>query len=304
MSGKTQVKSISASEVSRAHETREQREQRKERKEYQRGRWAIYLFLAIVIVCQLVPFYLAITTSLKPADDMTSALIPRTANLAWSNWTAAINEGGILKSVLNSVIVTAVTTLLVCVLGAAAAYPLARRQTRFNGLVSAFILSMMMIPPLSILVPLYTFLVNIHGSNTYWGIILVLTATNLPLSVFLYTAFIKAIPPAIDEAGTIDGANKLQVFGRLILPMLKPVTATVVIMTGSTVWNDYALSSYILTDPAKQTIAPRVASFFSANTNNLGIAAAAALIAAVPMVVAYMFLQKYFIAGMVAGSVK
>ncbi|WP_339350756.1 carbohydrate ABC transporter permease [Bifidobacterium indicum] len=271
---------------------------------YQRGRWAIYLFLIIVCLCQLLPFYLAVTTSLKPSDDMSSALNMRTHDVAWSNWAAAVNEGGILTSVLNSVVVTVGTTVLVCVLGAAAAYPLARRLTRFNRLVSAFILSMMMIPPLSILVPLYSFLVKIGGVNNYWGIIVVLTATNLPLAVFLYTAFIKAIPPAIDEAGELDGANKLQVFVRLVLPMLKPVTATVVIMTGSTVWNDYALSSYILTDPSAQTIAPRVASFFSANTNNLGIAAAASLIAAAPMVIAYMFLQRYFIAGMVAGAVK
>ena len=271
---------------------------------YQRGRWAIYLFLVIVCLCQLLPFYLAITTSLKPSDDLSSALSMRTHDMAWSNWFEAINEGGILKSVLNSVVVTVGTTAMVCILGAAAAYPLARRLTRFNKLVSALILSMMMIPPLSILVPLYSFLVKIGGVNNYWGIIVVLTATNLPLSVFLYTAFIKAIPPAIDEAGELDGANRLQVFIRLVLPMLKPVTATVIIMTGSTVWNDYALSSYILTDPSAQTIAPRVASFFSANTNNLGVAAAASLIAAVPMVVAYMFLQKYFIAGMVAGAVK
>ncbi|KJY54295.1 ABC transporter, permease protein, putative xylobiose porter [Bifidobacterium coryneforme] len=271
---------------------------------YQRGRWAIYLFLVIVCLCQLLPFYLAITTSFKPSDDLSSALSMRTHDMAWSNWFEAINEGGILKSVLNSVVVTVGTTAMVCILGAAAAYPLARRLTRFNKLVSAFILSMMMIPPLSILVPLYSFLVKIGGVNNYWGIIVVLTATNLPLSVFLYTAFIKAIPPAIDEAGELDGANRLQVFIRLVLPMLKPVTATVIIMTGSTVWNDYALSSYILTDPSAQTIAPRVASFFSANTNNLGVAAAASLIAAVPMVVAYMFLQKYFIAGMVAGAVK
>lgn len=274
------------------------------RKDFQRGRWAIYLFLGIVMLCQLLPFYLAITTSLKPADDMSSALIPRTSDLAWDNWVSAVTEGGILTSVVNSIIVTVCTTILVCVLGAAAAYPLARRTTRLNKFVSAFILSMMMIPPLSILVPLYSFLVKLNGANTYWGVVLVLTATNLPLSVFLYTAFIRAIPRAIDEAGTIDGANKFQVFIRLILPMLKPVTATVVIMTGSTVWNDYALSSYILTDPEVQTIAPRVASFFSANTNNLGIAAAAALIAAAPMVIAYLFLQRYFIAGMIAGSVK
>ena len=273
-------------------------------RQYRRGHWLTYAFLVVVCLCQILPFYLAVTTSLKPADDMSPSLVFRTHDLAWDNWSKAVEEGQILRSVLNSVVVTVGTTLLVCVLGAAAAYPLARRLTRCNRFVSGFILSMMMIPPLSILVPLYSFMVKIGGVNNYWGIILILTATNLPLSIFLYTAFIKAIPSAIDEAGEIDGANKLQVFGRVILPMLKPVTATVAIMTGSTVWNDYALSSYILTDPNSQTIAPRVASFFSANTNNLGIAAAASLLAAAPIVVAYMFLQRYFIAGMVAGAVK
>ena len=186
---------------------------------------------------------------------------------------------------VNSVIVTVCTTLIVCVVGAAAAYPLARRATRFNKVISALILATMMVPPLSILVPLYTMLVNLGGANTYWGIVLVLAAINMPLSVFLYTAFIRSIPVSVDEAGMIDGANRFTIFVRLILPMLKPVTATVIIMTGTTVWNDYALSVYLLTDADKQTIAPRVASFFAANSSNLGTAAAAALIAAAPMVI-------------------
>lgn len=271
---------------------------------YQRGRWAIYLFLAIVVVCQLLPFYLAINASMKPQTDMSSTLMPRLHDIAWDNWTAAITDGQILHSVANSVIVTVCTTLIVCVVGAAAAYPLARRATRFNKVISALILATMMVPPLSILVPLYTMLVNLGGANTYWGIVLVLAAINMPLSVFLYTAFIRSIPVSVDEAGMIDGANRFTIFVRLILPMLKPVTATVIIMTGTTVWNDYALSVYLLTDADKQTIAPRVASFFAANSSNLGTAAAAALIAAAPMVIAYLFLQKYFIAGMIAGAEK
>lgn len=268
------------------------------------GHWAIYLFLIVVALLQLLPFFLAINTSMKPGDDLSSTLLPRLYDIQWDNWSRAISEGQILVSIKNSVVVTLFTTLLVCVLGAAAAYPLARRRTKGNAIVSSLILAMMMIPPLSILVPLYTLMVDMGGVNTYWGIILVLTATNLPLSVFLYTAFIKAIPEAVDEAGMIDGANRFIIFTRLILPMLKPVTATVVIMTGTSVWNDYALSNYILTDASAQTIAPRVASFFSANANSLGLAASSALIAALPIVVAYLFLQKYFIAGMIAGVEK
>lgn len=108
---------------------------------YQRGRWAIYLFLAIVVVCQLLPFYLAINASMKPQTDMSSTLMPRLHDIAWDNWTAAITDGQILHSVVNSVIVTVCTTLIVCVVGAAAAYPLARRATRFNKVISALILA-------------------------------------------------------------------------------------------------------------------------------------------------------------------
>lgn len=110
----------------------------------------------------------------------------------WSNFATAITDGGILKAIVNSVIITLCSTVITCLVGAAAAYPLARRQTRGNKLVSAGILAIMMIPPLSILVPLYSFLVQIGGVNSYWGIVLVLSTTNLPLAIFLYTAFIRA----------------------------------------------------------------------------------------------------------------
>lgn len=273
-------------------------------KQHHRGRWAVYLFLVIVCLVQLVPFWLAICQSTKPASDLSSTLVPRFNDIHWSNFSDAINEGGILRAILNSVIVTVGTTVLTCIVGAMAAYPLARRRTRWNKFVSSFILALMMIPPLSILVPLYTFLVRIGGVNSYWGTILVLATGNLPLAIFLYTAFIRAIPRSIDEAGMVDGAGPMRIFFTLILPLLKPVTATVIIMTGVGAWNEYALSGYLLSDQSMQTIAPRVASFFSAQSNNLGAGAAAALIAALPIIIAYMFLQRYFIEGMVAGSVK
>lgn len=265
------------------------------------GRAAIYLFLAIVMVCQLLPFYLAINSSMKPTNDLSSTLAPRLHDVAWSNWSDAVTEGGIPRAIFNSLIVTVCSTVLVCLFGAAAAYPLARRRTKINKLLSGFILSLMMVPPLSILVPLYSLLVDIGGVNTYWGTILVLTAGNLPMSVFLYTAFIRAIPQEIDEAGMLDGAGHFRIFFRLVLPLLTPVTTTVIIMTGVGVWNEYAMSNYLLTDPSKQTIAPRVASFFAQNSSNLGVAAAAALMSALPIIIAYLFLQRYFIEGMVAG---
>lgn len=268
------------------------------------GRGAIGLALAVVVLLQLLPFYVALTSSLKPKADLSSRLVPPTGGVFWENFTVAIETGNILRAVLNSAIVTVGATVLVCLFGALAAYPLARRTTRVNNVVLLGIVGLLMVPPLSVLVPLYSLLNQLGGINTYWGVILVLTNMQLPLAVFLYTAFIRGLPVSIEEAAMMDGANMFQVLFRVLFPMLKPVTATVVILTAVATWNEYALSGFLLTQPEMRTIAPAVGSFFSVQSSNLGAASAASLIAVLPILAVYLFLQKYFIKGMVAGAEK
>ena len=161
-----------------------------------------------------------------------------------------------------------------------------------------------MVPPLSILVSLYSVLVKINGVNEYWGIILVLVTFELPLSIVLYTNFISSIPKALDEAAAIDGSGPVRTFFQIILPQLKPVTASVVILTGVHCWNDYQFSLYILQSPKMRTIPLAIASYFSQTTSNINAAAAAALLAILPVVVVFLFLQKYFIRGMVDSAIK
>ncbi|WP_061962886.1 carbohydrate ABC transporter permease [Demequina aurantiaca] len=261
--------------------------------------------VGLIVVCfvQLLPFYVAFTTSLKPKTDLSSQLLPPT-EFYFGNFASALGDGNILRAIFNSIVVTGVSTLLVCVLGALAAYPLARRKTWVNKVVMVLILSMIMVPPLSILVPLYSMMSDFGAINTYWGIILVMVTTHLSLSVFLYAAFLRTIPTSLEEAARLDGANLFQVLFHVVFPLLKPVTATVIILTGIATWNEYALSSYILTKPDVQTIAPAIASFFSTQSSNLGAAAAAALLALAPVLIAYLFLQKWFMKGMVAGAEK
>ncbi len=260
--------------------------------------------LVIVIGMQLLPFYVALTTSLKPKTDLSSQWVFPFGNIYWENFATAIGDGNILRAIANSAIVTIGSTLLICLLGALAAYPLARRNTTGNKLVLLSIVGLIMVPPLSILVPLYTMLTQMGAVNTYWGTILVMTASQLPLSIFLYTAFMRGLPLSVEEAATVDGASTIQLLFRVVFPMLKPVTATVMILTSVTVWNEYALSVFILRSPEMRTIAPSIGAFFSTQNSNLGAAAAAALIAVVPVLIIYLALQRYFIKGMVAGSEK
>ncbi|MFE3452509.1 carbohydrate ABC transporter permease [Nonomuraea sp. NPDC059194] len=265
---------------------------------------ALAVFLGLIALVQLLPFWLALSSSTKPQSDVSSVLIPRITDIAWSNFEEALTSGNVLSAIASTALVTGVSTVFVCLLGAMAAYPLARRLTRFNRFVSGLILSLIMIPPLSTLVPLYTLLTQLGAINTYWGQIVISVAGGLPLSVFLYAAFMRNIPVSLDEAAGIDGANAAQTFFRIIFPLLKPVTATVAILTGVGVWNDYALSNFVLTDPEKRMVAPAVGAFFAQQTSNLGAGSAAALLAVLPVLIAYLCLQRLFMSGMVAGAVK
>ena len=256
-----------------------------------------------ILVVFLAPFYILLSVAFRSPQDLSSYwAFPTQLNL--ENFRNAIEEGKILLSIFNSLVVTVGAVLLVTVVGALAAYPLARRKTRLNMGIKGFVLGIMMVPPLSILVSLYSVLVKINGVNEYWGIILVLVTFELPLSIFLYTNFISSIPKALDEAAAIDGSGPVRTFFQIILPQLKPVTASVVILTGVHCWNDYQFSLYILQSPKMRTIPLAIASYFSQTTSNINAAAAAALLAILPVVVVFLFLQKYFIRGMVDSAIK
>ena len=146
-----------------------------------------------------------------------------------------------MHAVFNTLLITVVAVVLIVLVGAMAAYPLSRVKTKMNRLILSFIVSVMMVPPLSVLVPLYKTMVAIGGINKFWGIIMVSVTYNLPISIFLFTNFIATIPRELDEAGMIDGCSRFGVFYRVVMPALKPVTASVVILTSVYIWNDLSL---------------------------------------------------------------
>lgn len=264
--------------------------------------WKTILAVFITLL-HIVPIYIAFVASVKKQTDFTSYwLFPK--NPFFENYIIAFRDGGVLTGLKNTVIITIVSGLLIVLFGSAAAYPLARIKSNFNRVVIAFITSIMMVPALSLLVPLYTFMVKLQAVNHLWGIVLVHLAFQLPLSVFLYWNFIKTIPSTLDEAASIDGCNQYSLFYRIILPLLKPVTVTVIILTCVNVWNDYQFSLYFLQKPDIRVVTVVISSFFAMTGSNLNVAAAGAMMAVLPMIIVYLFLQKYFVQGMVDGAVK
>lgn len=261
--------------------------------------------IVAILICafHLIPFYIMIGVAMKsPFDTSSRWMLP--GYLYLDNFKEAIRYGKILGSILSNIIITGGSITGITIIGALAAYPLARNQTRLNKGMRTFMLGMMMVPALSLLVPLYSLMGKIGGISTYWGIILILITFSLPTSIFLYTNFVISIPTALDEAAAIDGCPRLKIFFLIILPQLKPVTASVVIMTGVSCWNDYMFSLYFLQSPQLKTVTLSVASFFTQTQSNMGAAAAGALLGIIPIVTLYLCLQKYFIKGMVDSAIK
>ena len=269
------------------------------------GRWGPWRTLIAVVLCavQLVPLYVTLAVALKPQTDLSSTwALPR--HPALGNFARALEEGGILSALLNTAIITAGSTALVVAIGALAAYPLARSRSRFNEAVTLFVLSILMIPGLSLLVPLYVLMVRMHAISTYWGIIPIHVTFQLPLSIFMFTNFIRAIPRELEEAALLEGCGVFGIFLRIVLPLLKPVTVSVVLLTAAQVWNDFQYSVYFLPRPTMRVLTVAIASYFGISGSDLHVAAAGALLAILPMTVLYLLLQKYFVRGMVESAFK
>ncbi len=265
--------------------------------------WWKYLISLLLLVIYLFPFYVILNVSLKSFTDTTSRLkFP--SKIYWGNYQGVFQSGDIFIGIRNCLIITGFILLTEIVVGCMAAYALARNQSRLNEVVRSLILSVMMISPITILVGVYSIMSNIHATSTYWGMVLVLGSFGLPVVIFLYTNFISSIPETLDEAAAIDGASNLQVFFRIIMPQLKTVTVTVIILQGVGVWNEYTYSYYFLQKTSMRTITLVIKTYFSAVSNDYGGAAAVAVIGMLPLVVLYLFLQKYFIQGTVDSAIK
>jgi raffinose/stachyose/melibiose transport system permease protein len=265
--------------------------------------WWKLIIAALFCAIQLVPIYITLTVSLKPQTDLSSYWkLP--AKPFWENFSAAIDKGGLPGAFLNTAVITACSTVLVLLMSIMAAYPLARNPSRLNKAVKTFILSIMMIPGLSLLVPLYVMIIRMGGISKYHGIVPVHAAFNLPLAIYMFSNFVKTIPRELDEAALIDGCSVYTIFYRIIMPLVTPVVISVIILTAVPVWNDYQYSLYLLQKPTMKVITLAIASFFAQSGSNPHVAAAAALLVIIPIGVLYVILQKYFIKGMVDGAIK
>ena len=264
--------------------------------------WWRYVVALPIMLLYLLPFYILLGVAFKaPTDPSSRWVMPDYLYL--ENFRTALS-GKILQGVRDSLIITIVSVTLIVIIGALAAYPLARNRSKLNKIVRMFIMGVMMVPPLSILVPMYGVMIRLKAISTYHGIVLLLVTFQLPLAIFIFTNFISSIPKALDEAAALDGCGPLRTFLWIIMPQLKPVTTSVIILTGVTCWNDYQFSLYMLQSPRITSVTLAVSGFFAQVSSNVYAAAAAAVLGVLPIVILFLLLQKYFIQGMVDSAIK
>ncbi len=264
--------------------------------------WQAILLVLIGIV-HIIPFYILFNVSFKPTSDTSSYWKPPQI-LYPDNFTNVWVNGNLGRAIVNNSIITISVIAIVLLVGASSAYPLARFKTKLNNFVYTLFISTMLVPGMTILVPLYKIIRDMFGTSTYPSVIIPIVAGELTTAIFLYTGFISTIPKELDEAALIDGCSIFGIFFRILLPLLKPVTATIIILTGVHAWNDFTYGLFFLQKPSMYNLNVTLNQFMSKYTNETNWVAAGCFTGMIPMTILYLILQKYFMKGLTAGAVK
>jgi ABC-type sugar transport system, permease component len=260
------------------------------------------LLLSLVIV---VPLLLVIVNSFKDTpDSFELSLSLKGASLAQmiKNYTDVFQTSGLLTGYINSAIITFGSVALLVVIAAMMAFVIQRRKDGVTTVVNYFVVAGMMLP--ASIIAQFFIIKDLGINNTYPGVILVYVATNIPLSVFIFTGYFNSIPRDIDEAAVTDGCSSFMLFFRIIFPLLRPAVVTVCIITGVSIWNDYGKAIYLLNTPQMYTTVTTIYSFYGQKSSEWNLLFADIVLISLPIIVVYVFLQKYIVAGMTAGSVK
>lgn len=259
------------------------------------------LLMVAVAVAFLFPVYALVTLSLKdPAQIAASPLAPP-APPTTENYSGAWSSASLGSALLSSTLITVTSLVLLIVIGSCAAYWLARTATRLSyGLYILFLLGIVLPFQLG-MIPLYSVFSDLDLIGSYQAIILFYTGIQLPFTVFLYTGFIRALPAEYTAAALVDGASHLQAYTRIVFPLLRPITGTVLILNAVFVWNDFFTPLLYLAGSEHETVPVRIFAFVGQYVSDYGLVFAGLVLGAVPILAVFLVLQRYVIKGFASG---
>ncbi|MGV9238238.1 carbohydrate ABC transporter permease [Streptomyces nigra] len=263
-------------------------------------RWQIYLPLSVYLLFTLIPFYWILLFSLRPPGSTSLVPWPMTFEHFEKVWT----ERGFGTYFQNSVLVGAVTLVMTTLVALAGGYALARFNFKVKRVFMLALLCSQFVPGALLLVPLFEIFAELRMINSLGSVILAETVFQLPLSIILIGNFIKNVPYSLEEAAWVDGCNRLTAFRIVVLPLLRPGLIAVGSFAFVHSWNHFLFALMFLNNQEKQTIPVGLNTLMGADSVDLGALAAGGIVAAVPVVVVFAFIQKWLITGFSAGAVK
>jgi raffinose/stachyose/melibiose transport system permease protein len=243
-------------------------------------------------------------TSLKTNAEISASTFALPETPQFINYLNAWETARMNVYFINSIFVTVCSIIVTLLIGALAAFILAKFQFRLKGFVYSMFIVGMLIPMQSVLVPLFIQMRSLHLLDNHLSLILSYTAFGLPITIFILESFIKGFPNSIIEAGIIDGCNIRRIFVMLILPMSRPAIATVIILNFLNNWKEFSFALIFISSDGKKTLPLGLYNFIGAYSSNYSELMAAMMIASIPLIILYLVLQEQIINGMTAGAVK
>lgn len=265
------------------------------------AKYAVVCILALIVV---FPFLLILLISLKSKAEF--GISPMGIPKVWTldNFITVYKVGKIPLAMFNSLFITCLAIFLQIIMGSLAAYALTKMRFKQSKTFSAAFLAPMIFPMTTVIIPLYMLFKQIGLSNSLWGLVIIHTASGLSMVIFILTSFMGTIPIQISEAATVDGASHIRAYRQIIMPLVKPAVATTTIISGLSIWNDFFLPLIMITDPKKSTLPLKIFVFQSQYSDEWTKICACVVFLVVPILIAYVALQRQIISGVVAGSVK
>ncbi len=268
---------------------------------YQLGRRAALFVYALLIT---VPLLVVLTGAFKTTPDLFNSPFGFPTHGTFSNFKQVLGDGGLLRALSNSAIVTFSGVVITLLLASAAAYGVARIRGWRGWVLYALLVVGMAIPAQANMIPQFVLFSNLGLTNSVLGLVLIEIVSTLPIAVFIIAGFMRTLPPEIFEASSIDGAGPWRTFRSVVVPLSVPSLAATAIFLLVIQWNDLLYPLLFITDPAKRTLPLALLDFQGQYLTNYPVLFSGVVVASVPMIVAYAFLQRFFIAGISAGAVK
>ena len=261
------------------------------------------LVVGLFVIWTVVPIYMLISQSVKPESIMFADPPKLFYQPIFDHFVRVFVRNDILGSMINSVIVSVSTMVLCVVLGALCAYSLARIRIPGSKFIAMFIILTRTVPAGALMMPMYVLMRELGLATSYLAVIFAHTALQLPFAVLMMKGFFQDVPLELEQAAQVDGCSRMRTFVKICIPMTAPGVATTGIMVLLNSWNEF-MFALILTGRGTRTLPIAISSFLGAVSIDWGASSAAATLATVPIFIAGVFSQKYFVRGLTSGAVK